>query len=658
MKTILGRDEVQSPSHVMRLAGTINYPTPDKVERQYIAELVTLRMPENAPAYSVEQLIDLAPKAAGAQSNGPDDNRERGRTEEEIDALLKLSKVPGEWHNAMLRAIASMVGYGWPDAAIRIACAPYCIDDHQDVDLTPMIDGARKKGWGKPGVGAQPEQSDGPYGWDDPDWMLLDERRGELPDFPLDTLTEPWREWLLRAAHGAGVRPEHVVVPLIGIASSLVGIARRVRVAKAWSEPFSIWSCVVADSGDRKTPGLNVTIRTLNQIEKNNKSEVSAKRITHETRAQSAKEVMKKWKAEREAAINALPPQEPPAMPVAAIDPGNFIEPRLYANDPTIERLSPLLQARPRGLMLIRDELAGLFANMSRYSGGSDRPFWLEAWNGGRHVVERQSGSLVVEHLLVGVIGGFQPDKLSRAFDGDEDGMYGRFLFTWPVTPQYKPLSKDAEEFEPAIINALTHLIRLPAEDEAGENFAPVDVWLADDAIEIFEEFRRWSDLTKRSLGGRERQWFVKGETNVLRLAGTLAYMAWAIIKSDPSSTGFNSIVGHLEPKTISKKYMEAAIRLWQDFFWPHAKAVLRQIGLSDRYKDVRFVLNWIKSHGMAEISVKDIRRDALGQKMDADGAARMVEILERAGWLRKVTTKTDGRSRHRWEVNPKLFCG
>ena len=69
-----------------------------------------------------------------------------------------------------------------------------------------------------------------------------------------------------------------------------------------------------------------------------------------------------------------------------ALDPGNFIEPRLYATDPTIEKLAALLQVRPRGMLLLRDELAGLFANMGRYSGGSDRPFWLEAWVGGRHV--------------------------------------------------------------------------------------------------------------------------------------------------------------------------------------------------------------------------------------------------------------------------------
>src|SRR5215203_2202834 len=60
--------------------------------------------------------------------------------------------------------------------------------------------------------------------WEDPDYTLLDDRRGELPQFPWDVLTPAWRRWLLRA-HGAGVRPEHVIVPLLGVASGLVGTA-------------------------------------------------------------------------------------------------------------------------------------------------------------------------------------------------------------------------------------------------------------------------------------------------------------------------------------------------------------------------------------------------------------------------------------------------
>ena len=167
--------------------------------------------------------------------------------------------------------------------------------------------------------------------------------------------------------------------------------------------------------------------------------------------ARMPKEAAEEWKVQRKAALDAEPPREPPAMPIEAIDPGNFIYPRLFASDPTIESLAPLLVARPQGMMLIRDELSGFFANMGRY-GGSDRSFWLEAWDGNHYVVERVTKrSVDIPHLLIGVIGGFQPDKLARAFQGDEDGMYGRFLFAWPSTPEYRPLTNEVNEVEPEL---------------------------------------------------------------------------------------------------------------------------------------------------------------------------------------------------------------
>lgn len=92
------------------------------------------------------------------------------------------------------------------------------------------------------------------HDWDDPDWSIFDDRRGSLPEFPLDVFSPPWQEYLKRAAHGAGVRVEHVAVPLLGVASSLIGTARRIRASRSWSEPMTLWTCIVAASGDRKTP--------------------------------------------------------------------------------------------------------------------------------------------------------------------------------------------------------------------------------------------------------------------------------------------------------------------------------------------------------------------------------------------------------------------
>jgi Protein of unknown function (DUF3987)/Bifunctional DNA primase/polymerase, N-terminal len=275
--------------------------------------------------------------------------------------------------------------------------------------------------------------------WDDPDISILDDRRGDLPEFPIETLSSECREWVVRAAHGAGVTAAHVAVPLIAITASLIGTARRVQAARSWIQPCTLWAAVVGFSGSGKTPGLDTVKRALAMIERMEKSKIVDMQHEHEAKVEAAKAARALWKKQvEEAASGAVVELDrfrnaksaAPPLPPDAIIPAPFVAPRLYVSDATIERLAVLLTARPRGMLHIGDELAGLFLNMSRYSSGSDREFWLECWNGGAFTVERMSREpITVDHLLVGLCGGFQPDKLARSFEGDHDGIYGRVLF-------------------------------------------------------------------------------------------------------------------------------------------------------------------------------------------------------------------------------------
>ena len=374
----------------------------------------------------------------------------------------------------------------------------------------------------------------------------------------MDALPESWSKWLQKAAHGAGVTNAHVMVPLLGIASSLVGTARRVRASRSWYEPLSNWTATVGFSGTGKTPGLDVSRRALSAIERSRKHRLGELQQAHETRVETAKAAAKKWKIEVEQAVDAG--NKAPAMPAQAVLPGEFVAPRLYVSNVTIERLVSLVQARPRGIVMICDELAGLFLNMGRYSNGSDKEFWLEAWNGKNYVQERQSRPpAAVDYLLVGITGGFQPDKLARSFAGDDYGMYARVLFAWPSEPSFKALSNDATDIEPEFQTALMRLIDLP--DRDGETFTPKDVWLSEEAKETFEQFRQFLQASKAPLEGREREWWSKGATHVLRLAGTLSYLDWAMPMRNTD-----------EPKEIEAEFVTAAVRLWH-YFWPRGLA-------------------------------------------------------------------------------------
>jgi len=164
----LDTDKVQNTSRIMRLAGTINHSTEKKrQERGYVAELVTLRIAPDARAYSVAELIGCSGDPSKSSGN-PSETSKAGRTDDELVALLEQSRKNGNWHNSIRDATASMIGKGWSDLQIKLACAPYCNEKYSDPELDALVRSARDK-WHKPDTaskkgnsktGGDPKQAD------------------------------------------------------------------------------------------------------------------------------------------------------------------------------------------------------------------------------------------------------------------------------------------------------------------------------------------------------------------------------------------------------------------------------------------------------------------------------------------------------------------
>jgi hypothetical protein len=199
---LLGSDKVVDPPRVMRLAGTVSYPSPDKQKRGYVAELTALRINKDARAYRVQELTKLAPGSASddpflshsKESGGP------GASDEELIAILKsVGSTKDKWHNPMLKAVNIMIGRCWPDSAIKVMCAQYCHRGVTDPDLEELIESGRKK-FAKPNVEIM---ANGHTDSKESDVERLNKKHavlpiggktrvvtfGELPDFPgLETI--------------------------------------------------------------------------------------------------------------------------------------------------------------------------------------------------------------------------------------------------------------------------------------------------------------------------------------------------------------------------------------------------------------------------------------------------------------------------------------
>jgi hypothetical protein len=269
---------------------------------------------------------------------------------------------------------------------------------------------------------------------------------------------------------------------------------------------------------------------------------------------------------------------------------------------------------------------------------GADRRFWHAAWSGRRCTVHRRRQLPIdLGHPAVSILGALPPEAIGPALAGDGGGMAGRCLFAWPQRPAWQPLSAAAGLDNAHLEASLEALLALPDERR--------DVPLAGAALAAFEDFRQWHRAQADGLDGCNAVWWSHGPGTVLRLAGVLTFLGWAAGTDEA------------EPADIPAWAIGSAVALWRDYLWPHARAVLRHAGGSERQRRLEKVQRWLLAKHLAEVSREQIRREALSQKVDAAGADAIIAALVAAGWLRLAGREKGGPGRpaDRWLVNPMI---
>ena len=474
--------------------------------------------------------------------------------------------------------------------------------------------------------------------WEEPDSSILDDRRGELPDLPAAAISSAIVEWIDAAAQGAGVTAEHVATPFFGVASGLLGIARRVQATRSWRTPATMWACLIGQSGSGKTPAIDVTKRVLSFIERNRASEIVALQLAHDTRQEAAKAVLKRWKEQVAEAVEAGRP--PPPKPEQASDIKPFVAPRLYVNDPTIERLAPLLEARPRGIIYIADELARLFLNMNRYSNGSDREFWLEAWDGKSFVVERQIGHRSPCRICwseswadsnpTRCAGHSRGTPMGSMRDSSTPGRKSR------PTPGRPTASRRSSRKSST---------RLPGDATAGPGRRI-----------LFPPQRRAGAGRLRGLR-RLCRLCAPREGRARRAGARILLQRDRACAAACGDAGFSGLV--VDRRAGAAGNRTAPHRGGGDAF-PGLLLAARQgrTAADGNHRQARrrpAGLRWIKANHKTEVAREEVRVEALGKRHDADQAQTIINSLVRGGWLRERTVPTAGRYAKRWDVNPQL---
>ena len=322
---------------------------------------------------------------------------------------------------------------------------------------------------------------------------------------------------------------------------------------------------------------------------------------------------------------------------------------RLTVRDATTEALLIALKGQKKGLLAVRDELAGWFGGMDRYTGGKggDRALWLEAYGGRPYTLDRVKNGgepFHIPNLAISVLGGIQPDRLeSCLLKGDDDGLSARFLYIYPnPAPRQRPRHvADGWVLDKLVsrLEALSHDI-----NELGEPMPRV-IPLSTEAADRFEPW--WQALMDRdSNEGRMNGWWGKAQGIALRFALVLEYLTWAASSNDA------------EPCEVSAGTIEKAMHFIDAYAGLMAERSHGITSRSDVDANTLILARYIQDQRLSELSVRELQRSSPMRNWKANEIKEACFNLSGYGWLHPAFIRqgdTPGKSQGRFLVNPAL---
>jgi hypothetical protein len=256
--------------------------------------------------------------------------------------------------------------------------------------------------------------------------LKISSRRLTLEEYLHPNLAEP----IKKVSGWMGVDPEAVLTHLLPIAAGLINPNSRIVVKKSTNfvEPCLLYSAVVAETGSRKTPLLNIPKAPLVKLQAEEDARYKAE--------------LDAYKEELEAYNRKQKDNKDDEPPVPPHPPREF-----YVDNITVESLDEVKGFQPnKAFTMIKDELSGLFASHGAYKGGkgSDKESFLSGWGGGGVKKNRRSkdSRVSLARDSLSITGGIQPDKLRALFGDftDAQGEWARFLwYQMPMRPYKLP---------------------------------------------------------------------------------------------------------------------------------------------------------------------------------------------------------------------------
>lgn len=454
--------------------------------------------------------------------------------------------------------------------------------------------------------------------------------------FPVEVLPEPLRTFVPKAAAAIGVDPANIVLPLLASLAAAIGTTRRLFLKQAWSEPSVLWGAIVSDSGQLKSPAIDVGTEALREEQRVARDTHTERKQEHEKLTETYKRDLKCWQEQQRKSPDDDLSDEKPREPV---------EPKLErftVDDITIEALGELLVHNPRGVLRIDDELSAWFGSFGVYNKAmaKDRSAYLKMHGARSLEIDRKTASvkyLYVPYAAVSIIGPIQPGSLRDALGRDnfQNGLAARLLFAMPPRRQKRWTENDLlpadKEGIRIIVRELLGLRH--GETKTGE-FFPIKIEFSAEGKRAWIEYYnrhglRQFEETDADLGAA----FSKLEGYAARFALIFHFVRWA--NNDETLVNENAVdeISVQAGVVVAEWFCHETERVY---------AVLKETVVQ---ADHRHLIELIRNRG-GEVSPSDLSR-ANRRYRPNDVARGVLDELAAAGhgsWVETPPTATGGR--------------
>lgn len=493
------------------------------------------------------------------------------------------------------------------------------------------------------------DQASSPAAWPEPDRALVDDGDAPAPPLETDALPAGWGDWICAEAEACNIPRDYVAGALIPAASEWIGNARHIGATVGWREPPHSWVALVGMPSTGKSPGMRSVIEATRTIEREAEPDWIGRCQEHAAKVAAAKLREDKWNSEVRAAVGKN--KEPPWKPSEAEAPPAPAPFRLLTMDCTTEELQRLLADQLRGLLFVRNELAGWLGSHDKYGGnGADRAFFLEAWDGGVYVADRvkiHGKPIRIPRTSLAIFGGLQPELLRKLLTGDDDGLVARFIYLWPTPVPVADLSEDAgaAKRRDDLTAAARRLLKLQMDSDPAGAPVPRILRLTGSAFDLFQRLRREAIEKARASRGMAAGWHGKTPTRALRLALVYEMLHWAA----------DGTAG--EPRAVGIHAMERVGRFLA-YAGKMFDRVTAGLAIEQDEADAALIARQILAAGRPEklvLNERGLYRHSAWLR-DRVRRADALSFLANAGWIRAARGGGNGRPRGDWEINPQVF--